>query len=339
MVLNSGRPDRLRTLKIMSGFSHNHRRLQSRSADRPWSAATPHGRARAKMALTGAETRSAPLGASDALRTGDRPRSGAGAQAFTLIELMVVMAIIGLLASITVPALKGLGTANRSAAAHRQILDDLALARLRAINDRAPVYMVFVPTNVVQAFQRASTMANTADARAERSQLTNLLTGAYSSYALVAERTVGDQPGRHTRRYLTEWRSLPEGVVFAPFKLMGTQSGIANEYNRTLPVVLPPNVQFLPFPNARSAAFPMPYIAFNAQGQLISQRDEVLAIAKGSVFTSRRKDGGVALQPPDVQLVPTPRPGAFPSTQTNTYQFVRINWLTGRARVELPQVR
>src|SRR4051812_42158406 len=50
--------------------------------------------------------------------------------AFTLVELMVVIVIIGVLASITLPALKGLGQANRSSAAHRQILDDVGLARL-----------------------------------------------------------------------------------------------------------------------------------------------------------------------------------------------------------------
>lgn len=248
--------------------------------------------------------------------------------AFTLVELMVVIVIVGILAGIAVPAMKGLGQANRSSAVHRQILDDLGLARLRAINDRAPVYMVFVPSNVVQAFNRPSTLANTPQGLAERRQLTNLVNSAFSAYALIAERTVGDQPGRHTRRYITEWKTLPEGIVFAPYKLMANSPNLLNEYERTFTTNLPSIVPKLPFPNSRSAPFLLPYIAFNAQGQLVSQRDEVITLAKGSMFVINGR--------PDVQLNPPVKAAAPAARQTNTYQFVRINWLTGRSRVELP---
>src|ERR1043166_6659902 len=68
--------------------------------------------------------------------------------AFTLVELLVVIAIIGLLATIGLPALKGFGKGTGMAGAQRQLLQDLGLARLSAINGRTTVYMVFVPTNV-----------------------------------------------------------------------------------------------------------------------------------------------------------------------------------------------
>jgi prepilin-type N-terminal cleavage/methylation domain-containing protein len=247
---------------------------------------------------------------------------------FTLIELMVVMLIIGILASITVPAMKGMGQANRSAAAHRQVLDDIALARLRAINDRAPVYVVFAPPWVDQAFQITSRTVP------EMRQMSNLLSGAYTSYALVSTRRVGDQPGRRTPHYMTEWKSLPEGLLFAPYKFGTIATNLLDEYSRSFMIRTD-----LPFPTSRSAAkFPLPCIGFNPQGQLISQRDEVVTLAKGSVFT-RRDPAGTPIrgQTPDVQLSPDVNRNKPAATQTNNYQFVRINWLTGRAKVELPE--
>src|SRR5438874_4719182 len=133
------------------------------------------------------------------------------AAAFTLVELLVVIAIIGLLATIGLPALKGFGKGTGMAGAQRQLLQDLGLARLSAINGRTTVYMVFVPTNIVKlnwpSFPRKTQM-----------QLTNLVSGQYTTYALLTKRTLGDQPGRENPRYITDWRSLPQGILIATNK-------------------------------------------------------------------------------------------------------------------------
>src|SRR5437667_3962617 len=139
--------------------------------------------------------------------------------AFTLIELLVVMAIIGLLATIGLPALKGFGKGTGMAGAQRQLLQDLGLARLSAINGRTTVYMVFAPTNVLDRLAQEFNKGAGADPKALR-QLTNLVNGQYTTYALLTKRTVGDQPGQENPRYLTDWKRLPQGILIATNKFM-----------------------------------------------------------------------------------------------------------------------
>ena len=191
--------------------------------------------------------------------------------AFTLIELLVVMAIIGLLATIGLPALKGFGKGTGMAGAQRQLLDDLAFARLRAISGRTTIYMVFVPPGIMAHFADFNQVRFTSADRDRWSrQLTNLITGQYTAYALLTKRTVGDQPGQENPRYISEWKRLPQGILIA-----------TNKFNLVNPKQLypaPPLDSFpddyrryfltnaFPFPASRSPVWTLPYIGFNAQG-------------------------------------------------------------------------
>ena len=244
--------------------------------------------------------------------------------AFTLVELLVVMVIIAILTTVGLPALRGIGKGNRMSAATRQVLDDLALARLRAINSRSVVYVVFMPTNLMQRIKDEPNVQ-------VRSQLTNLVSRQLSGYALLSRRTVGDQPGRERPQYVSEWKQLPEGILFAPYKFHPGWTNEPNEYLRSFPRV---DNGWLPFPHSTNylEGYPLPVLAFNARGQLLPiggmpARDEIIPLAEGSVFYG---SVGGQLSAPDVEINP-------PNNFTNN--MIRINWLTGRTAVEQPQLQ
>lgn len=236
-------------------------------------------------------------------------RKAHGTAAFSLAELLVVIGIIGVLAAIGIPALRGLGESNSIDAATRQIVDDLGYARLRAINDRSTVYMLFVPPNV-------------------HLQATNLAPYRYSGYTLMARRTVGDQPGRQTPRQLIPWRTLPDKTFFAVGKFLDAGNPVTTNvldqsfaWTNNFPITIT---------NRIYPAMGMYYIAFNPQGQVVrydglgrqvTGRDEYIPLVKGSIFHPANGAGqysGV----PDVVDVPK-----------GNRRYIRINWLTGRARI------
>lgn len=276
---------------------------------------------------------------------------------FTLIELLMVILIIGLVAALGLPAVKGLTSSNKSAGATRQLADDLKLARSKAISERTTVYMVFVPpdfrglelatSNVVTQADRALTNRN--DRLIER-----LLNQKLTSYALYAERRVGDQPGKPSKKYITSWRSLPEGSFIAEreFKQLPSVAAWKGLPIESRPL---PYGQF-PFPSdtVDCPYFDLPYIAFNHLGQLVvpfykvsgggvqqisgNPDDLVVHLAQGSIYYNRNTTTGELINettnpsayvPPDALETP-------PGNSSNLW--VRVNWLTGRAEIDQPQI-
>ncbi|MCX5688429.1 MAG: prepilin-type N-terminal cleavage/methylation domain-containing protein [Planctomycetota bacterium] len=63
---------------------------------------------------------------------------------FTLVELVAVMAIVGILAAVAIPTLQGL-TARRGAIAAARLVRDLDYARGVAVHDGATTWVVFSP--------------------------------------------------------------------------------------------------------------------------------------------------------------------------------------------------
>ncbi len=207
---------------------------------------------------------------------------------FTLIELLVVFTIIGLIAALSMPALKGFGQGNLVNNVVRQLSDDISLARSRAISDRCTVYVLFVSTNIYWERNQFQTRLNDAAMalpaierqrfiQNSRQLWTNLAQQQYTAYAVYAGRTVGDQPSQRKPRYLTEWKSLPDGVMFHPYKMTNnvTKDYWINEKKRQRPAGLTNWIETpllhikCRFPNAKGPEMSMPCIAFNHKGELV----------------------------------------------------------------------
>lgn len=249
-------------------------------------------------------------------------------RAFTLIELLVVIAIIGVMAAVGIPALKGMGGTNDISAATRQLMDDLAYARAKAVNERTTVYVVFVTDQIL--LQPWSPQ--------ERRQIAEYAKLQFTSYALFANRTLGDQPGSASPRYITDWRTLPDGVLIPTNKF---DVNLAHEPRRSQTLIplfhRPLTHTLLPFPTATSKKIELPYIAFDYQGRLYqpglaTPEDVVVPIVKGSVVIPQEdRDKLLAGSIEAAEVIETPRGNA-----TNN-PSIRIDWLTGRARMVRPE--
>jgi hypothetical protein len=258
--------------------------------------------------------------------------------------MLVVVAIIGMLAAASVPAIRALTQTNTIAAGHRQFLDDLALARHQAISGRRVVYLVMIPPTMRGHFATVRNANRQVYSDAVKSnalaQLNRLVNGQYTSYALFTRRSVGDQPGRERPMYLTPWRELPEGLVFGTNVFDDLGAGwlaVANQTNR---VERPLPYSWFPFPSSDSPELRLPYIAFDPTGRMFydgglapRRPGEYIPLLRGSVFYEKEIDA-VSRQE-RYKLSAAPDVVLTEQADTNR-MYVRVDWLTGRAKVLKP---
>ena len=263
---------------------------------------------------------------------GDRSQSSGGHQpayprrAFTLIELLAVITIMGLIAALAMPTLRGLKP-NAKVAATRDLLDAVGRARQLAISQRTTVYMVFLSTNFW--------------ANVPATQMTNvqpLLDKQLTGYAFVCLRRVGDQPGKHYPRYLSSWKTLPQGAYIPAEKFWPAPVlTISNTAIGTLSIPQFSRTNNIPFPTEdnpiTNATVIMHYIAFDGTGQLVSGlagRPELIPVSEGNVSIARDSITKAAIfsgAPPRINEVPA-------GNTSENYSLVYIDRLTGRAHVE-----
>jgi prepilin-type N-terminal cleavage/methylation domain-containing protein len=237
---------------------------------------------------------------------------------FTLLEMLVVLGIISGILALALPNLRGLRASSEMDAAARQLISDLSLARSRAINNRTTVSVVFIPSDIL-------TLKLNGFSPEEQKQIRQLQGGVYTQYALFSTRRVGDQPGRSTPRYLTEWKTLPDKVFIAEQKFVAlTDVGL-------------PQFDYANFPfpfDTNTVQVALPYVAFDSEGRpcqadgtpLPAPADIRIPLARGAILygrdpTTRAVIGFTAQETPKDNSVTIPN-------------HVVIDSLTGRARLD-----
>lgn len=147
---------------------------------------------------------------------------------FTLIELMVVIAVMAVLLGLTVPAFQGMGRGSRARTAVFQLNTSMSLARQLAITTRQDVHVLFPDSDV--------------------RVVTNISPLAYSAYAIYGARD----------GYVGEWRYLPAGIVF-----QNAMNGAMNIFQQS-----PTYEKTVAFPSMGSANETMLALTYRADGAL-----------------------------------------------------------------------
>jgi type II secretory pathway pseudopilin PulG len=251
--------------------------------------------------------------------------------------MLVVIGIIGIVAAISVPAIKNMRTADMAAAATRQLQDEMSRARQFAMTRRTTVYMVFVPGSFFTDPQFGVNYFP-----ADWLAATNLLDKQWVGYNFITLRDVGAQPGQFQPRYLEEWRTLPEGTFVAGFKFAQRNVSTTLKNSAGVPLFGIPGFAWtnnLPFPRAETLSptgtYPwLPYIAFNHLGQLESDLDaELIPLARGHVIEPLDANKQPTFNPATLEEVP-------PGNSTNSaFTLIYVDRLTGRAHVERQKIQ
>jgi prepilin-type N-terminal cleavage/methylation domain-containing protein len=290
-------------------------------------------------------------------------------RAFTLVELLLVISIMGIIAALAVPAFKNLGKSNIQASASRQLLDDIGRARQLAVSQHTTVYMIFVKTNFWLGNWDGSTFIPSTPwlnrlSPTQLAALTNLSDKQLTGYTFVSLRSVGDQPGQGHRRYLAPWQTLPEGSFIAQEKFQlpcpnppyPTSSSLYPPYpvytaNTTYWIYGFNQTNNIPFPTEdspapwdaglKTPAFGIPYIAFNYLGQLtvdgqnMAQLDEYIPLAQGTVSPSIDPNTKAMLLSGTPSITESPAG----SSTNSMFRIIHIDRLTGRATLEYQRVQ
>jgi type II secretion system protein H len=114
---------------------------------------------------------------------------------FTLVELMVVIAIIGILAGVAAPALLKALPGIRLSGASRQVLSDLRMARTLAVEKGFNVYLSFVGAHTYTVFIDADEDGAVSTGEAVATVDISLSSSGYQGVSFGSAQSTGDDIG------------------------------------------------------------------------------------------------------------------------------------------------
>ena len=170
--------------------------------------------------------------------------------AFSLIELLVVVALIGILLGITLPSFMNMGEGLSMQTAVQQLTSTLSLARQWAIAHREETSVVFVDDGVVDSSPIFAGNREHIDK-------------AFRAYGVYTKRD----------GYLKEWSYLPEGVIFDADPVL-SENPFDPSVNASMEV---------PFPDNDGDGVTLPAITFKPNGSVRPGKHLKLFLTEGWV--------------------------------------------------------
>ena len=225
-------------------------------------------------------------------------------EAFTLVELLAVVAIMLLVLKLTLPTLDGLLGKNGKGMARGQLTGDLNRARSLALQNGEPVYLVFMPTYSMVGFSPATKKSSYFNADSAANALLGMQLTGYAIYS-------GDRPNTKSAKWHSDWKTLPEGFCFDRSTLDSLPHSVTVDYLK------PPRGTATP-------SVTLPALKYNSRGALegAGLAGVYLSVSKGGVFPPGFGAGGKYL----------PEDADWPEEQPeDDRQWLHINGVTGRA--------
>ena len=234
---------------------------------------------------------------------------------FTLVELLAVVAIMLLILKLTLPTLDGLLGKNGKGMARGQLIGDLNRARLLALQNGSPVYLVFMPLyeKALYSMPGVKVKPEWKESYFKTNLDANSLLGMQlTGYAIYSEGRpkMGLPPKWHS-----DWKRLPEGFSF--------DSTTLDLLPHSVPVkFLKPRGERAP----QGFRLTLPAIKYNSRGVIEGGNlsGVYLSVSKGGVFPPLIEVGGRYL----------PENADWPELQMpDDRQWLHINGVTGRSGV------